>query len=149
MISLDKCPKMRYNDNMMIDTKQTMSEFRSWEELSELEQAQGTYCDMHKDAYGFRPREDTSSWTVEDFDAEFVHLGKTISREMAAEAVAEAKAVKRFEQRVTDTISLGARDRETALRWLMEASEADGDWEHFCFLNGLPFGWFEPSRVRQ
>jgi hypothetical protein len=38
---------------------------------------------------------------------------------------------------------MGARDRETALRWIMEASTANGDWEYFCFLNGLPYRYFE------
>jgi len=25
----------------------------------------------------------------------------------------------------------------------MDASQADGDWEYFCFLNGLPYGYFK------
>lgn len=137
----------------MIDTKQTMCEIKSWEEMSALEQAQATYWDMYKEAYGSRPRyADTSTWTVEDFYAEFALLGKIIEREMAAEAIAEAEAVKTFEQHVANTISLGARDRETALRWIMESSEADGDWEYFCFLNGLPYRWLSagvPGELRR
>ena len=59
-----------------------MNEFKSWEEMSELEQAQCTYWDMYKDAYGVRPRGiDTSAWTVEDFDREFAELGGIIDRE--------------------------------------------------------------------
>lgn len=53
-----------------------------------------------------------------------------------------ADAVKKFEQHVTNTICMGARNRETALRWIMEASNADGDWEYLCFLNDLPYGYF-------
>ena len=41
-----------------------MTAFTTWEELTELEQAQATFWDMYKDAHGFRPRHiDTSSWT--------------------------------------------------------------------------------------
>jgi len=25
---------------------------------------------------------------------------------------------------------------------LMDASDANGDWDYFCFLNGLPYGYF-------
>jgi hypothetical protein len=33
-----------------------MEQFKSWEEMTDLEQAQCTYWDMYKDAYGHRPR---------------------------------------------------------------------------------------------
>jgi hypothetical protein len=40
---------------------------------------------------------------------------------------------------------MGAKDRATALRWIMDASQAGGDWEYFCFLNGLPYGYFREA----
>jgi len=50
-----------------------------WNELSELEQAQCIFSDMFKDAYGFRPRHiDFSTWTLEQFQAEFKELGSII-----------------------------------------------------------------------
>jgi hypothetical protein len=118
--------------------------FTSWEEMTELEQMQCQYWDMYKDAYGVRPRGiDTSSWTAYAFQVEFEHLALTIQANDIARAEAEATAVKNFEQHVINTICMGARDRETALRWIMEASTANGDWEYFCFLNGLPYRYFE------
>lgn len=121
-----------------------MEAFKSWEEMSEIEQAQCIYWDMHKDAYGFRPRGiDTSTWTLEDFKREFEVLDQVIMAEEEQRHDAEAFAVKNFEQHVTNTICMGARDRETALRWIMDASQANGDWEYFCFLNGLPYGYFQ------
>ena len=116
----------------------------SWEELTELEQMQCQYWDMYKDAYGVRPRGiDTSSWTAYAFQVEFEHLALTIQANDIAREAAEATAVKNFEQHVINTMCMGARDRETALRWIMEASTANGDWEYFCFLNGLPYRYFE------
>lgn len=120
--------------------------FKSWEQMSALEQAQCTYWDMYKDAYGVRPRGiDTSAWTLEQFDAEFKVLGEAIEQEEIARKAAEAEAVKKFEQHVINTICMGARDRETALKWIMDSSNADGDWEYFCFLNGLPYGYFKEA----
>ena len=120
-----------------------MSEFTTWEEMSELEQAQATYWDMYKDAHGFRPRGiDTSTWTLQDFQQEFASLQAVIVREEANRQVAEADAIAKFEQHVTNTICMGARDRETALRWIMDASNANGDWEYLCYDLGLPYHYF-------
>jgi len=132
-----------HNMGMMNDTEQTVSEFKSWEEMTDLEQAQCMFWDMYKDAHGIRPRGiDTSTWTLEDFRKEFDYLGQVIDREETARKSAEAEAVVKFEQQVVMTICMGAGNRETALRWIMDASEAGGDWEYFCYLNGLPYGYF-------
>jgi hypothetical protein len=120
-----------------------MSEFTTWEQMSDLEQAQCIYWDMYKDAHGVRPRGiDTSTWTMQDFQLEFASLQEVIGREEANRQVAEKEAVAKFEQHVTNTICMGARDRETALRWIMDASNANGDWEYLCYDLGLPYQYF-------
>ncbi len=119
---------------------------QSWEEMTVLEQMQCQFWDMYKDAYGVRPRGiDTTSWTEADFEAEFQMLGKVIEQEDIARKEAEAEATAKFEQHVTNTICMGAKDRATALRWIMDASQAGDDWEYFCFLNGLPYGYFREA----
>lgn len=121
-----------------------MSEFKTWDQMDPLEQAQCIYWDMYKDAHGVRPRGiDTSAWSLEQFEQEFEYLQKTIQANDEQEKAQQALAVEKFEQHVTNTICMGARDRETALKWIMQASSADGDWEYFCFLNGLPYGYFK------
>ena len=132
---------------MKVEKELEMQEvFKSWEEMSLLEQYACQYWDMYKDAYGVRPRGiDTSSWTEADFEAEFEVLGRAIEREEADRKERESQATVKFEQHVTNTICMGAKDRATALRWIMDASEAGGDWEYFCFLNGLPYGYFKES----
>lgn len=117
-------------------------QFKSWEELTVLEQLACTYSDMYKDAYGCRPRHDMSGWTEERFQEAFDGLQAVIEQENERLAEREQAAIAQFEQRVTEVISAGAKDRETALRWLMEASECRGDWEYYCYLNGLPYGYF-------
>ena len=123
-----------------------MSEFKSWDELSALEQAQATYWDMHKDAYGVRPRcIDTSAWTLEDFEAEFVILGQAIEREELARRASEAKAVEAFERRVAELISMGAQDYEMAMRWIHEAEDTNGDNDYLAWTLGLPYMYFKVS----
>ena len=120
-----------------------MEQFKSWEEMSTLEQYACQYWDMHKDAYGVRPRcIDTSSWTEADFEAEFVELARVIDRENAIRVEAEEKAMIDFEMRVQSLLVSGAKDYEMALRWIHEAEGSDGDDEYLCYLMGLPYRYF-------
>ena len=120
-----------------------MEAFKSWEEMTVLEQYACQYWDMYKDAYGVRPRGiDTSSWTEEQFEAEFVQLGKTIDANYKAQLEAEEKATIAFEMRVQELLMSGAKDYAMALRWIHEAEGSDGDDEYLCFLVGLPYGYF-------
>ena len=123
-----------------------MSEFTTWEQMSDLEQAQSIFWDMYKDAHGIRPRGiDTSTWTLEQFQQEFEYLGRVITDNENQRKVFEADAIEKFEKHVTDTICMGARDRETALRWIMDASNANGDWEYLCYDLGLPYQYFRKA----
>ena len=120
-----------------------MEEFKSWEEMSVVEQYACTYWDMYKDAYGVRPRGiNTDSWTEADFEAEFVSLSKTIDANYKQQLEQEARAQHDFEIRMLDLLMSGAKDREMALRWIHEAEGSNGDDEYLCFLLGLPYRYF-------
>jgi len=123
-----------------------MEQFKSWEEMSALEQARETYWDMYKDAYGVRPRGvDTSTWTEADFLKEFGYLNLVIERENIARKEAEAKAAHNFEMRVQGLLMSGAKDRDMALRWIHEAEGANGDDDYLCYTQGLPYGYFRKA----
>ena len=125
-----------------------MQEFKSWEEMSVLEQYACQYWDMHKDAYGVRPRGiDTSSWTEADFEAEFVILAQAIEANYKEQLASEAKAIVAFEDRVGILLGMGADDREQALLWIHQAEGSNGDDEYLCFLLGLPYRYFVKETV--
>jgi hypothetical protein len=122
-----------------------MSEFtfKSWEEYTPLEQAACTFWDMYKDAHGFRPRHiNTSTWTLEQFEAEFELLDRIINQENILRLEREATASHEFEMRMQDLLRSGAKDREMAMRWIHEAEGSNGDDEYLCFLLGLPYRYF-------
>lgn len=120
-----------------------MEQFKTWEEMTVLEQYACQYWDMHKDAYGFRPRGiDTSSWTEADFEREFFQLSVTIAEQDQQRKQAEEKAAHDFEMRILGLYMTGATDRDMALRWVHEAEGSNGDAEYLCFLVGLPYGYF-------
>jgi hypothetical protein len=119
------------------------TEFKSWEELTTLEQYSSIYWDMYKDAFGIRPRGiDTSAWTEADFLAEFKELGEIIDREEKVRVAAQQNSVFSFEKRVDCLILSGAKDRATAMRWIHEAEGTMGDDEYLCYTLGLPYMYF-------
>jgi hypothetical protein len=125
-----------------------MNALQTWEEMSTLEQYACQYWDMHKDAYGVRPRGiDTSYWTEADFEAEFVVLSKTIDENYKVQLEQEAKAQHDFEMRVQGLLMSGAKDRGMALRWIHEAEGSNGDEDYLCFLLGLPYSYFRKETV--
>jgi hypothetical protein len=125
-----------------------MNEFKTWEEMSVLEQYACQYWDMYKDAYGVRPRGiDTSTWTEQQFEAEFVILAREIESSYQAQLVREEIAKHDFEMRVQDLLLSGAKDRDMALRWIHEAEGSNGDDEYLCFLLGLPYRYFVVDAV--
>lgn len=115
----------------------------SWNEMSPLEQAQCQFWDMYKDAYGVRPRGiDTSGWTLADFDKEFEFLANLIQQNFEQEQADQKVAVAEFEAKVATLVN-GTTSRETAIAWLMDSVEAQGDPEYACFLFGLPYGYLK------
>ena len=123
-----------------------MTAFTTWEDMTELEQAQCTFWDMYKDAHGFRPRHiDTSAWTIEQFEAEFVELGEVMKANDIAQGIAEAKAVEKFERRVAEMITIGAKDYAMAMRWMHEAEGTDGDNDYLAWTLGLPYQYFRKA----
>jgi hypothetical protein len=118
-------------------------QFKSWEEMTTLEQMQCQYWDMYKDAFGVRPRGiDTSGWTEAYFEQEFALLADTIQQNEEAAKESERAYIAKFEARVNDLVSMGAKNRETALCWIMDGSDAGGDFEYLAYLEGLPYNYF-------
>ena len=115
-------------------------------EMTRTEELQSIYWDMYKDAHGFRPRHvDTTHWTEEMFVAEFEALELVIRQEELQRAFAEGKAVAHFEARVDDLMANGAKDAETATRWIMDAEGANGDPAYAEYLLGLPYGFISKN----
>jgi hypothetical protein len=124
------------------------NEFKSWEEMTTVEQYACQFWDMYKDAYGVRPRGiDTSSWTEAEFEREFVQLSKTIDENYREQLTREEVAKHDFEMRMLSLLQTGAKDREMALRWVHEAEGSDGDDEYLCYLLGLPYRYFVVDTV--
>ena len=121
-----------------------MNEFKSWEELTELEQLACEFSDFYKEANGFRPRHvDTSNWTVERFQSEFNTLSEICKSNALARKEEEAYKARKLEARISELLTMGAKDRAMAIRWISEAEDAGEDMEYLCFLLGVEYGYFK------
>lgn len=108
-----------------------------------------TVSDLHKDAFGYRPGESFwSEWDRCDDDGKqrlWDHLIECLKSSIEEDRYAEEVAIKRFESLVAKTLASGASDRSTALKWIMDASDANGDWQFLCFYHGLPYNYFSKA----
>ena len=126
-----------------------MEAFKTWEEMTTLEQYACTYWDMYKDAYGVRPRGiDTSAWTEADFEAEFVSLSRTMDENHKVQVAQEERCIIAFEMRMQELLTSGAKDYAMALRWIHEAEDTGGDDEYLCYTLGLPYRYFSVDKAR-
>ena len=120
-----------------------MTAFTTCEEMTELEQAHATFRDMYKDAYGFRPNHiDASSWTLELFNQVFTELAEVLKANEILQGIREGIAIEKFERHVAELISLGAKDRAMAMRWIHEAEDTHGDNDYLAWTLGLLYLYF-------
>lgn len=101
------------------------------------------HYELYKDVYGIRPRHiDYDLLTEAQVEAMLDELAVELEQVEARNKQIEETAIAEFEKRVTQTINLGAKDRATALRWIMDQSDCNGDWEYFSYQHDLPYGYF-------
>ncbi len=105
------------------------------------------WSDLHKDAYGFRPRDwdRVNALSDEQLSEEFNSMSAYLDQIMDEEKVAKANAARVFEARVLEVIDAGAKDRASAIRWIAEAEDANHgghiDLGFLEYLLRLPYGY--------
>lgn len=99
--------------------------------------------DLHKDAYGYRPGaayfQDWACWTNEERQVDWDRMVQMVADNEKWRGESESAALLRWNQHIdTQRDSLGI-SRATALRWDMQAMEAEGDPGYYCYLWGLSY----------
>lgn len=117
----------------------TIADYERWSVLS-------TISDLHKEAFGFRPRGyDFDAMSNEELFALADEWSEAARLAVEAERENEALRVNEFEELVRNTIEMGAGDRETAIRWIVDA-ETDINLEYddagyTCYILGIPHSY--------
>jgi hypothetical protein len=94
--------------------------------FTSIEDAQHTFSDLYKDAHGIRPRwMRIEDHTLEELNEMAEGLQAMIEFEIEQEKKNQEESVEILNGTIQTCINAGAKDRITALRWLMEAEEID------------------------
>ena len=96
------------------------------------------YWDMYKEIHNIRPRwMNLEEMSVEQLEAELDALTEEGRLVFAREAEIQKQCAVKFEEQVA---SMGV-DRETAIRWIMQAEDVDTLFDLMCVRN-LPSDYF-------
>ena len=104
-----------------------------------------TIADASKSAYGSKYRVDWENETLEDLEKLADSYCDAANREYEAEKAREEEEVRKFEGFIQTMLNeWGVADRETAIRWLLEAenmNEVDFMYggEYACYKMNLPY----------
>lgn len=101
----------------------------------------GYISDVSKDAQGFRHRMDISGMTFAQLEAECDYWSDRAKIAIEREKQYAQKCVADFVELLEKTISYGANDEETALRWLIQGEKfyCGQDVEHWVYNQGILF----------
>jgi hypothetical protein len=101
------------------------------------------YYDFYKEVHGIRPRwVNHEEATIEWYESELEQLQLQADIQWQEQQVRDAETIGVVEANIAELIASGAGDRATALRWLHDANNTNGDWEFLCYCLDLPYGYF-------
>lgn len=97
--------------------------------------------EMHKDAFGVKGRHyNFKEMSNEDLEKELDTLSKIAKEEADRERKWEEAAYQTFLKTVANTIRHGAKDKEEAIRWILEAEELiKEEPDYICYKLGLSY----------
>lgn len=98
----------------------------------------------HKDAFGTKGRHyDFKNMTLAELEKEADYISNAVKNTMREEAEAEKQRITEFEAQIKHTIAAGAGDRETAIRWIVDAEGLtdEKDLGYICYSMNLPYSF--------
>lgn len=105
------------------------------------------YSDLHKDVYGWRPRDFTFN-SAEAFEEHYDLLRERLIEVLDEERTYAARALDSVLLQIQTIATQFAITRATALRWLMQAHETN-DLSEFAYENGLYPDHFTERALRE
>ena len=112
--------------------------------LEELERDElVTYIyEGHKDAFGVKGRHyNFDSMSLDKLKAECDYIENAIKVALADEEARQKANIESLEERIANNINIGASDRTTAIRWILEAEDLTNEYDvgYIQFTFGVPY----------
>ena len=112
-------------------------------QMTELEELEQMYCELHKDVYGVKARWYRAT-SVEQARKDLASLEAALEAQLAQDKIHQQEAIAAFQQVVTEHCN---GDFDAAKRWQHQAYGTDGDDEYLAYRLGLPYGYFKKEVV--
>lgn len=112
------------------------------------------FSDLHKDVYGYRPRgaamDEWNSRTPRQKNELYNALCDELEEVTRDEKRQADRNLFEFTGQIMDMIELGAKDRETALRWMTQDHEfhSEQDVSHWVWAHGILFTEYGKQLVK-
>ena len=116
----------------------------NWNDLTEKEQLLSIISDVHKDAYGFRPRSGYSDLSVKELNIELDRLSEAASEEATRIENLQIQNWTDLKSHYASLVNMGAKDFRQALEWDMQAEDCiyEGgymDFGMYCYTKGIEY----------
>lgn len=99
--------------------------------------------DVSKDARGYRTRLNWDEYTMEELEVIADDFTEELRREIKREEEEKQACVAEFERLVKECIDMGAGDRQTAIRWIVEGDDEINlqydSSDYICCKMGIPY----------
>lgn len=98
--------------------------------------------DGHKSAYGFRNRGyDFDSMSLAELEAEADRISEAIDQANKEQDAYYKHNIKKLEEQIAETQSMGAASREDAIRWILQAENLinEYDVDYISYSLGVPY----------
>lgn len=97
--------------------------------------------DVHKDAYGFRPREDYSRLTDAQLESLLAQFSRAAEEEIERERAQQSAAEVRWEADIAKLVADQKVTKARAILWDMAAHETDFGFDQYCWARGLSYAF--------
>ena len=135
-------PKNRWASGLIEDPAYWLERGITTVEALERDNLATYIYEGHKDAFGVKGRHyDFEAMSTEELRAEADYISRSVKEQMELEARMEAEAKARYEASISEYVQMGAEDRATAIRWLLQAEGLDKEYDagYICYSLGLPY----------
>jgi len=95
-----------------------------------------------RDIYNYRPSMDwIRNLSDEELHNEFRRIAESAELQAAQEKESEERAFEEYESMIAQNLELGAADRATAIRWILDSLDIGAQWDedYICYELGLPY----------
>lgn len=85
------------------------------------------YSDIHKDVYGFRPRNERVFTSIEELDKEFKYLQDEVNNAIEFDKLNNEMFFNNLKNDIAKNITFGAENNRSALKWILQSYDIEND----------------------